>query len=358
MSTLKNYYAGVYSSKGYVSLHQELADAAALTFLVEGKSREAKSAFIRKAALKLMEEGLSLEYFHSPLNTRYLEGLAIPEKNVVIFDADRISSDINSRSLTINPQISYDEGQLAETKAQALEWEREEQQALDNLVSAFRRAHLLHIEKEKIYLSEMDFDRADDVTGRLLDDLFVNAVPGKEASEGRTIFFGASTPDGPINFIDNITEGLDKRIIIKGRPGSGKSTMMKKIAEKAAGLGLRVDRYPCSFDPGSLDMIAIPAIAAAVFDGTSPHKKEPFRPGDVVVDMFKECISSSVEMRYKEKLDELDFLYQKYINEGIGHLKEAGRRAALRDERIRDAASASFDTSQFSQQIQEMLNKL
>ncbi len=358
MSTLKNYYAGVYSSKGYVSFHQDLVNSASLIFPVEGKSREAKSAFIRKTAVKLMEKGLELEYIHSPLNTRHLEGLAVPEKKMVIMDADRIGPDVGGRHLEIDAEIQYDGKRLAKSEAAANEYAREEQEALDHLVSAFKRAHLLHLEKEKIYLSEMDFDRANAVTGRLLEDLFRDSAPGSESTEGRTIFFGASTPDGPINFIDNITEGLDKRIIIKGRPGSGKSTMMKKIAEKAGDMGLRVDRYPCSFDPASLDMIVIPALGAAVFDGTSPHKKEPFRPGDEVVDMFEECISSSVETRYKEKLDELNYLYQKYINEGIGHLKEAGRLSALRDEQLRAAAHTSFAACQFSEQAGEILNQL
>lgn len=50
-------------------------------------------------------------------------------------------------------------------------------------------------------------------------------------------FFGAATPNRPVDFIQNLTENIPKRYFIKGRPGTGKSTILKKLAAKAEAAG-------------------------------------------------------------------------------------------------------------------------
>lgn len=75
--------------------------------------------------------------------------------------------------------------------------------------------------------------------------------------------------------------------VIKGGPGSGKSTLMKKIAAKADALGLPCERYYCSSDTSSLDAVALPSLSLAILDGTAPHTVEPYCPGarDRLVDL-------------------------------------------------------------------------
>ncbi|MEG1886872.1 MAG: hypothetical protein RR177_01995 [Oscillospiraceae bacterium] len=63
--------------------------------------------------------------------------------------------------------------------------------------------------------------------------------------------------------------------IIKGGPGTGKSTGMKKIASVLVNSGLSVELVPCTGDPGSLDAVIAPEIKVIVMDGTAPHVVEP-----------------------------------------------------------------------------------
>ena len=63
--------------------------------------------------------------------------------------------------------------------------------------------------------------------------------------------------------------------IIKGGPGSGKSTLMKGLAATAEARGWTVHRVPCSGDPDSLDGVYVPALREAWVDGTAPHALEP-----------------------------------------------------------------------------------
>ena len=68
-------------------------------------------------------------------------------------------------------------------------------------------------------------------------------------------------------------------IILKGGPGTGKSTLMKKVARLADERGYYTERGFCSADPASLDAVSVPQKAFNIFDGTSPHIIEPTLPG-------------------------------------------------------------------------------
>lgn len=94
-------------------------------------------------------------------------------------------------------------------------------------------------------------------------------------------FLGGNTPRGFVSFFDELynpykTSGA---YIIKGGPGTGKSTFMKKIADVLEKKGVAVERVHCASDPKSLDGIIAPDIDFSMADGTSPHVLEPKFPG-------------------------------------------------------------------------------
>lgn len=72
-----------------------------------------------------------------------------------------------------------------------------------------------------------------------------------------------------------------RKYIVKGGPGCGKSTLMKKVAQAAENRKLEAIRFYCSSDSDSLDAVVIPSLKLAMLDGTPPHAQEPFCPGAV-----------------------------------------------------------------------------
>lgn len=94
-------------------------------------------------------------------------------------------------------------------------------------------------------------------------------------------FLGANTPKGFVSLFDELYNPYDKAraYIIKGGPGTGKSTFMKKIADKAEKSGFFTERVYCSSDPSSLDAVIVPQMNFSICDGTSPHVVEPRFPG-------------------------------------------------------------------------------
>ncbi len=94
-------------------------------------------------------------------------------------------------------------------------------------------------------------------------------------------FLGANTPQGFVSLFGELYDPYQNHNvhILKGGPGCGKSTLMKKVADRAQSLGFSVERVFCSSDPDSLDAVAVPALRLFFCDGTAPHVVEPRFPG-------------------------------------------------------------------------------
>ncbi len=97
----------------------------------------------------------------------------------------------------------------------------------------------------------------------------------------KSYFAAANTERGFVSIFDKVFDAseLSHFYIIKGGPGTGKSTFMKKIAAEAEERGLDVEYYYCSADTRSLDGVKIPALGVAIADGTAPHTLDPRFPG-------------------------------------------------------------------------------
>ena len=89
-------------------------------------------------------------------------------------------------------------------------------------------------------------------------------------------FLGANSDNGFYSLYDQFCSApSDTLHIIKGGPGTGKSTLMKRIGKAAEDHGLDVEYILCSGDPNSLDGVYIPALCMGWADGTAPHVLEP-----------------------------------------------------------------------------------
>jgi hypothetical protein len=98
----------------------------------------------------------------------------------------------------------------------------------------------------------------------------------------RKTFFGCNTAHGFHTFYDFFPELDNARIfIVKGGPGTGKSTFIGTIAQAMLESGYNIELQFCSLDPGSLDAVVIPEIKAVVVAATGHHVFDPTNPGAV-----------------------------------------------------------------------------
>ncbi len=183
----------------------------------------------------------------------------------------------------------------------------------------FIKAREVHADKEVLYVKNMDFSKVD----ALCED-YIGTISAKE-SKGSFVhrYFGAATTSGSIDYIPELTEDLEKRYFIKGRPGTGKSTFMKRLASAAKDKGHFVECYHCALDINSYDMIVIRDMKLCFFDATSPHEYFPSKSGDEIIDLYSICTQEDTDSVYEKELAELESEYRAFVTVARRHLKQA-----------------------------------
>ncbi|MDH7479052.1 MAG: hypothetical protein QHH02_03495, partial [Syntrophomonadaceae bacterium] len=97
----------------------------------------------------------------------------------------------------------------------------------------------------------------------------------------KNLYPGGNTALGFYSLFESALEGMRRIIIIKGGPGTGKSTLIRSIGMAMVDRGYNVEFLHCASDNQSLDGVIIPAGKVAVVDGTAPHVLDPRYPGAV-----------------------------------------------------------------------------
>lgn len=89
----------------------------------------------------------------------------------------------------------------------------------------------------------------------------------------RNVFPGGNTSYGFYSFYQYVIsqDTARRKFCIKGGPGTGKSTLMKKVGEFFNSKGYDIEYHHCSSDNNSLDGVVIKGLNVAIVDGTSPH---------------------------------------------------------------------------------------
>lgn len=95
-------------------------------------------------------------------------------------------------------------------------------------------------------------------------------------------FFGCNAGSGFHTFFNFLPRLEGARIIIvKGGPGTGKSTFISAIGDTFAQQGYDLEYQHCSLDPQSYDAVIVPALKAVVTAATGHHVFDPRNPGAV-----------------------------------------------------------------------------
>lgn len=94
-------------------------------------------------------------------------------------------------------------------------------------------------------------------------------------------FLGANSANGFVSFFDEFYDPAQDwcAYIIKGGPGTGKSSFMKQVAAALEAKGSVIEYIHCASDPEGLDGLILPLQKVCIMDGTAPHVVEPKFPG-------------------------------------------------------------------------------
>lgn len=283
---MKKYFLSANTSAGYVSFYDETAKKLSSVYTVTEETLQKESKEIFTLAEKYGADELIL----NPMNTKLAVGCMISSQNAGVFGA------------SIKNPIVFNENHRG-------------------LYKAYGEAKQIHDEWEKIYVANMDTEKLNKYCDAILYE-YLHGKHGSGSGMNLNRFFGSSTPESPVNFIDELTEDLKTRCFIKGRPGTGKSTFLRKFRDDAIKRGFDTETYYCSFDPSSLDMVVIRELSLCIFDSTAPHEKFPVDSRDRILDFYKESGLDGVDEKYAEELKKISDAYNRKMQEGKSFLRK------------------------------------
>ena len=128
-------------------------------------------------------------------------------------------------------------------------------------------------------------------------------------------FAALNTSRGFISNFDEVFSSAKRTLILKGGPGTGKSTLIRALASEATNRDMAVEYFYCSSDTNSLDGVIIGDGEIAIIDGTSPHAVDPKIPGarDEIINLgmfWNSAILKNSAHEIKYYLDTISSLYK------------------------------------------------
>lgn len=119
-------------------------------------------------------------------------------------------------------------------------------------------------------------------------------------------YLGSNTHKGFYGLYEEAIAPLDRVFLLKGGPGTGKSSLMKKVMKEGLNRGYSVECWHCSGDPNSLDGVLLKDLSLAVIDATAPHAVEPKIPvaKEVIINLL-DCVRRDKIKNYRTHLEEL-----------------------------------------------------
>ena len=306
-----HYFLTTNGSMGHTSfLEAELAGYRDIIRL-EGYPRSLAAKLVRECYAEAKKHTMDIEVIHNPLDNSP-EGILLPSLGTGLINVPLYEVNFGLPALSLNEALSL--------------YHRHMQKAYHH----FKEALTIHDEWEEIYKSATDYAALNAITEEILRELLSD---NKTDYRGHLCdrFFGSASINGSIDYIDVLSEG-QKRYFVKGRPGTGKSTFMKKLAIEAYERGFHVECYHCSFDPNSLDMVIVRELNLCIFDSTAPHEYFPTDESDEVIDLYEAAVQQDTDTVNEKTIKKISGMYKDAVGKAVKHIMVANDAALTADE--------------------------
>ncbi|WP_077597092.1 hypothetical protein [Oceanobacillus kimchii] len=313
----KYYYVTANTAKGFLNLLPSNIKRLHQVIGLKHPSQKIKTKILKNLISKY-ESTNEVEVLKSALGDSYLDGVVIRKKGIAFLNDCILPDDRNGIvELDLSPFTQHNP---IKNKEQVEKFNHHTEKAYKNLETGLR----VHDDLEEIYIKEMNFERADEITEEFIQERLKGQLNKNRNAHEYHRLFGTTTVDGPVNVIPHITEKLSRVFYVKGRAGTGKSTFMKKVASACIEYGYDTEIYHCSFDPNSIDMVLVPDLQFGLFDSTDPHEFFPTREGEENIDLYEEAVTPGTDEKYADEINKVNDHYKSFMKKGVVELRKAG----------------------------------
>jgi Cdc6-like AAA superfamily ATPase len=327
---IRKFFPGGNTCRGFYSFYNYIIKSdAKRIFIIKGGPGVGKSTFMRYIGNELLKKGYDVEYHCCSSDNNSLDSIVVPSLQIALIDgtSPHVVEPKNPGAVEeiINLGNYWDNKKMIANKEKIIKTNSKVSEMFDIAYISLKEAKIAHDEWEKYIIKSMQYNKINEITQNLLNEIFLNVKPQyKRQPDERHLFGSAITPNGIVNEYDSIFQDCNKLYVIKGYPGSGKSYIIESIFKTSIRFGYDTEIYHCAFDPLKLDAIYIPKTHIAVLS-ISP----PIRINTNIIDKnsmiinLNNFINSKIMSEYQVEIRSSETRFWSSLDRGIRYLKEA-----------------------------------
>lgn len=317
MSKQRYYYVSGNTAQGLVNYLATNIKDIDQVIVLKHVSHTLKTAILQHLLKQFTDMNEEVDVFASPFGNEYIEGIMMKDQSLAIITDTVLTSEVNKiQEVELKDLFPV---QHTETLHSTEIIGESREKAYEKLAKALK----IHDDLETIYIREMDFRKANELSNQFIKNMLQNIPTLHRKSHIYQRLFGTNTDQGPVNHLPQLIDQIANRVYVKGRAGTGKSVFMKKIIKACENHGLDVEQYHCSFDSNSIDMVLVPDLDLCVFDSTAPHEFAPESKGDKIIDLYEETVTLGTDEKHAKEIAAITGKYKAVLKEGIEDLKLA-----------------------------------
>lgn len=324
-------FLGGNTPMGFFSYFDQLIrpERAQRLYILKGGPGTGKSSFMKSIAKAFQEAGHAVEAFHCSSDPESLDAVRIPALEVAWVDGTApheiepkfpgIFDEIVDFGAFLDPTV------LQERKQQVLEVQAEVRHGFQQTYRYLAAAKSIHENIVAANTAAMAHGRLNERIQQIVAAIFGHRTPSKVTGHSRRLFASAVTPVGITQFLPSLMDSVPKRIVVTGEPGTGKSTLLKAVAQAAVTQGFDLDIFHSPLDPHAIDHVIIPRLGVAVITSTVIS---PYEHPDATLVNLNEYRDYDKVKRHRQQTEDAMALFRQVLDRAVQTLAET---KAVRD---------------------------
>ena len=329
---IKMMFPGAVTSQGFYSFyHYMIQQNANHIFVIKGGPGVGKSSFMKKIGQSMLERGYDIEYHCCSSDNGSIDGIVIPKLKIGLLDgtAPHIVDPKNPGAVDeiINLGEYWNEEMMKKSREEIISCNLKVTSYFERAYFALKEAKIA-LGEWKYYISTyQDWSKINQMTLKVQREIF--KITPKDHGKERHLFAWGHTPQGKTQFIDTLLNRTETLYLLKGQPGTGKSTFLSRIAERAATYGLDVEYYHNTLDPEQLDLVIIPDLQIAFVINCEPFAYTANFNGKIINLDFEQSLNMTLLMENcSEEIRDCQIRVNQHITRALKH---SGKAKATHD---------------------------